>query len=166
VTEYPNLFSPVRIGSMELRNRVMVPPHTALMGPLWGTQDQADQHVAYIRARAEAGVAWFDTITGHIDNLYAPGFDPVGVGARTKGYIRLPHFRDRIGQLTEAIHGAGSKLTIQLVSQGGLPNAPSSVLSTPMLNAVPHALTRDAGLTKLMKREAPCMRARARFWGY
>jgi 2,4-dienoyl-CoA reductase-like NADH-dependent reductase (Old Yellow Enzyme family)/thioredoxin reductase len=143
VTEYPNLFSPVRIGSMELRNRVMVPPHTALMGPLWGTQDQADQHVAYIRARAEAGVAWFDTITGHIDNLYAPGFDPVGVGARTKGYIRLPHFRERIGQLTEAIHGAGSKLTIQLVSQGGLPNAPSPVLSTPMLNAVPHALTRE-----------------------
>jgi 2,4-dienoyl-CoA reductase-like NADH-dependent reductase (Old Yellow Enzyme family)/thioredoxin reductase len=143
VTEYPNLFSPVRIGSMKLRNRVMVPPHTALMGPLWGTQEQADQHVAYIRARAEAGVAWFDTITGHIDNLYVPGFDPVGVGARTKGYIRLPHFRDRIGQLTEAIHGAGSKLTIQLVSQGGLPNAPSSALSTPMLNAVPHALTRE-----------------------
>ncbi len=143
MTEYPNLFSPVRIGSMQLKNRVMVPPHTALMGPLWGTQEQADQHVAYIRARAEAGVAWFDTITGHIDNLYVPGFDPVGVGARTKGYIRLPHFRDRIGQLTEAIHGAGSKLTIQLVSQGGLPNAPSSVLSTPMLNAVPHALTRD-----------------------
>jgi 2,4-dienoyl-CoA reductase-like NADH-dependent reductase (Old Yellow Enzyme family)/thioredoxin reductase len=113
------------------------------MGPLWGTQEQADQHVAYIRARAEAGVAWFDTITGHIDNLYVPGFDPVGVGARTKGYIRLPHFRDRIGQLTEAIHGAGSKLTIQLVSQGGLPNAPSSALSTPMLNAVPHALTRE-----------------------
>ena len=143
MTDYPNLFSPVRIGSMELRNRVMVPPHTALMGPLWGTQEQADQHVAYIRARAEAGVAWFDTVTGHIDNLYVPGFDPVGVGARTKGYIRLPHFRDRIGQLTEAIHGAGSKLTIQLVSQGGLPNAPSPVLSTPMLNAVPHALDRD-----------------------
>jgi 2,4-dienoyl-CoA reductase-like NADH-dependent reductase (Old Yellow Enzyme family)/thioredoxin reductase len=143
VTDYPNLFSPVRIGSMELRNRVMVPPHTALMGPLWGTQEQADQHVAYIQARAEAGVAWFDTVTGHIDNLYVPGFDPVGVGARTKGYIRLPHFRDRIGQLTEAIHGAGSKLTIQLVSQGGLPNAPSPVLSTPMLNAVPHALDRD-----------------------
>ncbi len=143
MTEYPNLFSPVRIGSMELRNRVMVPPHTALMGPLWGTQEQADQHVAYIRTRAEAGVAWFDTVTGHIDNLYVPGFDPVGVGARTKGYIRLPHFRDRIGQLTEAIHGAGAKLTIQLVSQGGLPNAPSSVLSTPMLNAVPHALTRE-----------------------
>ncbi|MEY4136101.1 MAG: hypothetical protein RL205_229 [Actinomycetota bacterium] len=143
MTEYPNLFSPVRIGSMELKNRVMVPPHVALMGPLWGTQEQADQHVAYIRARAEAGVAWFDTVTGHIDNLYVPGFDPVGVGARTKGYIRLPQFRDRIGQLTEAIHGAGAKLTIQLVSQGGLPNASSSTLSTPMLNAIPHALTRD-----------------------
>ena len=54
MTDYPNLFSPVRIGSMELRNRVMVPPHTALMGPLWGTQEQADQHVAYIRARSLA----------------------------------------------------------------------------------------------------------------
>lgn len=143
MTDYPTLLSPVRIGSMQLRNRVMVPPHTALMGPLWGTQEQADQHVAYIRARAEAGVAWFDTVTGHIDNLYVPGFDPVGVGARTKGYIRLPQFRDRIGQLTDAVHGAGAHLTIQLVSQGGLPNASSSVLSTPMLNAVPHALTRE-----------------------
>lgn len=143
MSQFPTLLSPIEIGSMHLRNRVMVPPHVALMGPLWGTQQQADQHVEYIRQRAEGGVAWFDTVTGHIDNLYVPGFTPVGVGARTYGYIRLPHFRDRIGQLTEAVHSAGAVLTVQLVSQGGLPNAPSPTLSSPMLNAVPHVLSAD-----------------------
>jgi len=141
MTSYPHLFSPITVGRMELRNRVMVPPHVAQMGPLWGTQAEADKHVAYIQARARAGVAWFDSVTGHIDNRFVPGFDPVGVGARTKGYIRLPHFSERIGQLGEAVHSSGAVLTVQLVSQGGLPNASSATLSSPMLNAVPHVLT-------------------------
>jgi 2,4-dienoyl-CoA reductase-like NADH-dependent reductase (Old Yellow Enzyme family)/thioredoxin reductase len=128
---------------MPLRNRVMMPPHTAPLGPLFGTEEQGQQNIDYIRARCEAGVAWVVNITGHIDNLLRPGFTPVGVGARTQGYYRLPHFHDRVQAYTEAVHSAGAFTTVQLVSQGGLPNAPSATLSSPVLNAVPHVLDRD-----------------------
>jgi 2,4-dienoyl-CoA reductase-like NADH-dependent reductase (Old Yellow Enzyme family)/thioredoxin reductase len=143
VTDYPTLLSPIRVGTMPLRNRVMMPPHTAPLGPLFGTEEQGQQNIDYVRARCEAGVAWAVTITGHIDNLLRPGFTPVGVGARTQGYYRLPHFHDRVQAYTEAVHGAGAFTTVQLVSQGGLPNAPSPTLSSPVLNAVPHVLDRD-----------------------
>lgn len=128
---------------MPLRNRVMMPPHTAPLGPLWGTEEQAAQNIEYIRTRCENGVAWIVNITGHIDNLFIPGFTPVGIGARTKGYFRLPIFHDRVQAYTDAIHGAGAFTTVQLVSQGGLPNAPSATLSSPVLNQVPHVLDRD-----------------------
>ncbi|MFN8173366.1 MAG: hypothetical protein U0R65_16080, partial [Candidatus Nanopelagicales bacterium] len=143
MSEFPTLLSPITVGTMPLRNRVMMPPHTAPLGPLWGTDEQAAQNIAYIRRRCEAGVAWIVNITGHIDNLFVPGFTPVGIGARTSGYFRLPHFHDRVRAYTEAIHAAGSFTTVQLVSQGGLPNAPSATLSSPVLNAVPHVLDRD-----------------------
>lgn len=143
MSEFPTLLSPITVGTMPLRNRVMMPPHTAPLGPLWGTDEQAAQNIAYIRRRCEAGVAWIVNITGHIDNLFVPGFTPVGIGARTSGYFRLPHFHDRVQAYTEAIHAAGSFTTVQLVSQGGLPNAPSATLSSPVLNAVPHVLDRD-----------------------
>lgn len=143
MTAYPTLLSPITVGTMPLRNRVMMPPHTAPLGPLWGTEEQAAQNIAYIRSRCEAGVAWVVNITGHIDNLVIPGFTPVGIGARTKGYFRLPVFHDRVQAYTEAVHGAGSFTTVQLVSQGGLPNAPSATLSSPVLNNIPHVLDRE-----------------------
>ncbi len=142
-TAYPTLLSPIQVGTMALRNRVMMPPHTAPLGPLWGSDAEAAQNIEYIRARCEAGVAWIVNITGHIDNLFVPGFTPVGIGARTKGYFRLPVFHDRVQAYTEAIHQAGSFTTVQLVSQGGLPNAPSATLSSPVLNNIPHVLDRD-----------------------
>ncbi len=143
MTEFPTLLSPIQVGTMPLRNRVMMPPHTAPLGPLFGTEDQAAQNIAYIRRRCDNGVAWVVNITGHIDNLFIPGFTPVGVGARTNGYFRLPVFHDRVLAYTEAVHGAGAFTTVQLVSQGGLPNAPSATLSSPVLNQIPHVLDRD-----------------------
>lgn len=143
MTEFPNLLSPIQVGTMPLRNRVMMPPHTAPLGPLFGTEAQGAQNIEYIRRRCESGVAWVVNITGHIDNLFIPGFTPVGVGARTQGYFRLPVFHDRVQAYTAAIHGAGAFTTVQLVSQGGLPNAPSATLSSPVLNQVPHVLDRD-----------------------
>ena len=54
---FPQLFSPIRIGTMELRNRVMMPPHGSAIGNLWGTDADAERNIAYWQARAQAGVA-------------------------------------------------------------------------------------------------------------
>ena len=85
MTDFPNLLSPIQVGTMPLRNRVMMPPHTAPLGPLWCTEEQAAQNIEYIRRRCEHGASWIVNINGHIDNLVIPGFAGIEVGARTAG---------------------------------------------------------------------------------
>ncbi|MCZ8130916.1 MAG: FAD-dependent oxidoreductase [Steroidobacteraceae bacterium] len=140
---YRRLFQPLTVGTLQLRNRVMLPPHASAVGTLWGTQADADRHVAYWVARVKAGAAWIDGTTGYIENLVIPGFEPTGVGARRRGVFRLPIYLDRAGQYAEAIHAAGACATTQIVIQGGMPHGPSPTLSGPVINSVPHALDRD-----------------------
>ncbi len=71
---FPHLFEPLQVGTMQLRNRIMLPPHGAAVGNLWGSEDQAAQNIAYWASRAADGVAWIDGITGFVDNtLIVPG---------------------------------------------------------------------------------------------
>jgi 2,4-dienoyl-CoA reductase-like NADH-dependent reductase (Old Yellow Enzyme family)/thioredoxin reductase len=142
-TSFPHLFSPLTVGTLRLRNRVMLPPHGSAIGNLWGTQEEADRNVAYWATRARAGAAWIDGITGHVANRYVPGFEPTGVGAATTGFYRLPHFVDRARQFADAVHAEGAVATAQLVIQGGMPHGPSATLSAPVINLVPHVMTRE-----------------------
>jgi 2,4-dienoyl-CoA reductase-like NADH-dependent reductase (Old Yellow Enzyme family) len=143
VVRYEPLFRPIRVGTMQLRSRVMLPPHASAVGTLWGTQAQADLHVAYWVERVRAGAAWIDGTTGFVENLLIPGFEPTGVGARTQGVFRLPIYHERASQYASAIHAAGACATTQIVIQGGMPHAPSATLSAPVINSVPHVLDRD-----------------------
>ena len=77
MAEHDNLFEPIRVGTMALRNRIMLPPHGAAIGNLWGSVEQAKTNVGYWASRAQDGVAWIDGITGFVDNtVIAPGFVP------------------------------------------------------------------------------------------
>ncbi len=137
------LFEPTQIGSMQLRNRVMLPPHAMPIGDLWGTDEQARANVAYWASRAADGVAWVGGITGFVEPQLIPGFLPTGVGARTRGLFRLPHFRERAGMYADALHAAGAYATSQLVMQAGKPFAASEVLPNYTDNTVPHVLSVD-----------------------
>jgi len=143
-TTFKHLFEPITIGTMQLRNRVMLPPHGATIGNLWGTDEEAAQNVAYWASRAQDGAAWIDGITGFVDNtLMVPGFVPTGLGATTRGVFRMSHFKARAGRYADAIHEAGACATSQLVLQGGMPHGPSARLANYTNNSVPHALNRD-----------------------
>lgn len=142
-TPFPSIFTPIRIGSMQLRNRIMLPPHATAVGGLFGESErEAERNLGYWEARARAGAAWIDGITGFIENLVPPGFEPIGVGARTKGIFRLPRFLERMGRYAQVVHDAGAVATTQLVIQGGMPHGASPTLSGPTINLVPHALTK------------------------
>jgi len=143
LTGYPHLFSPLRIGTMRLRNRVMMPPHGSAIGNLWGSEADAERNIAYWKARADAGVAWIDGVSGHIRNQFIPGFEPTGVGAEYTGYYRLPFFVERVQQFSDTMHAAGATVSAQMTMQGGVPHAPSPTLSNPVTNVVPHVLNRD-----------------------
>jgi 2,4-dienoyl-CoA reductase-like NADH-dependent reductase (Old Yellow Enzyme family) len=142
MNEFPVLFSPVRIGSLELRNRVIMPPHSSAIGNLWGTDRDAEQAIAYLQSRAEAGVSW-TTIQGRLGNLLIPGFEPSGVSAEVLGHFRLPVYLERVSSYVQAMHAAGAFAAQQLTMIGGFPHGPSARYSSPVSNLAPHVLDAE-----------------------
>lgn len=144
-TDFHHLLAPTRVGTMELRNRVMVPPHGARIGNLWGTDEDAARNIAYWEARARAGAAWVGGVTGFLGNVLIPGFEPTGGGVRCplEGHFRQPFFVDRIGSFADRMHAAGAVVTIQMVMQGGAPHGPSPAMAAAITNVVPHVLDGD-----------------------
>lgn len=138
------LFTPIRIGGMTLRNRIMMPPHGRMVGDLFGSEDEAERNCAYWGRRARDGVAWIDGINSFIDNsIIPPGFRPTGLGATIRGTMRRPNYRERAGRFAAEMHEAGAAVTTQFIMQGGIPHSPSGVLANYTNNLVPHVLDRD-----------------------
>ena len=137
---YTRLFSPLQIGPLRLRSRVMMPPHFSAIGNPWGTDAEAARTLAYLEERAASGVAMV-VITGRVGNRIIPGFEPSGLSAEVLGFFRLPHFADRVRTICERLAKQGTPVLIQMTQIGGYPNAPSEVLSNPVANAHPHVMT-------------------------
>jgi hypothetical protein len=89
------VFLPITLGTMKLRNRIMLPPHGSAIGDLWGSPQDAARNIAYWRARAADGAAWLDAVRGRVRNRVVPGFEPHGYGAETTGNYRSPLFVER-----------------------------------------------------------------------
>ena len=143
-TQFTHLFTPIRVGRMDLPNRIMATPHATPIGNLWSPDEaEADRNIAYWAARARAGLAWVGGISAALENHLVPGFEPTGVGAAARGVFRLPYFHDRIRKLTDTLHEAGAYVTAQLIMQGGMPHGPSPTVTAYVANQVSHALDRD-----------------------
>jgi 2,4-dienoyl-CoA reductase-like NADH-dependent reductase (Old Yellow Enzyme family)/thioredoxin reductase len=140
---FPNLFSPITVGTMRLRNRVMLPPHASAIGNIFGTDEDAARNIAYFVQRVKAGVAWVGSISTHMKNTVIPGFEPTGVGAATLGFFRLPFFVERIQQFSDTMHALGAAVTVQMVHQGGMPHGASPIMSAPTINLMPHVMDED-----------------------
>jgi 2,4-dienoyl-CoA reductase-like NADH-dependent reductase (Old Yellow Enzyme family)/thioredoxin reductase len=129
---------------MDLRNRVMMPPHASAIGNIYGTDDEARRNIAYFEERCrDGGPAWVGSLSTHLRNTLVPGFEPTGVGAATLGFFRLPFFVERVQSFCEALHRHGTSVTVQMVHQGGMPHGASAVMSAPTINLVPHVMTQD-----------------------
>lgn len=137
------MFEPITLGGVTLKNRVVAPPHAALLGNLFGTEDEAERYIGYWRAIAEGGTGYLIALNGFVENLLPPGFDPSGVGSRKGGVFRNPLFVERMGRISEIGHAHGARVGTQMIMQGGMPHGPSHALSGPVINAVPHALSRN-----------------------
>ncbi|HJV86585.1 MAG TPA: FAD-dependent oxidoreductase [Noviherbaspirillum sp.] len=144
VATLKNLFSPFRIGNMQLRNRIMLPPHGRVTGNPFGTEEEAERFFTYWRVRLEDGAAWIDGLNCFLDNsVMIPGFEPQGLGATVGGYFRLPHFRERAGRFAALCHEHGAVATAQIIMQGGMPHSPSGKLANYTNNLVPHVLDKE-----------------------
>jgi 2,4-dienoyl-CoA reductase-like NADH-dependent reductase (Old Yellow Enzyme family) len=142
-TATSNLFSPIRVGTMALGHRLVVPPHSGGGGALLGTEEQFDRMCRYWLARVEGGMQWVGGGPMFVRNPLIPGFEPSGIGSNAEGFFRHPLFVERMGRYLDRLHRAGGFGTVQMVLQGGMPIAPSQTLSGYLDHAIPHRLDLD-----------------------
>lgn len=136
------LLSPGKIGTLELKNRFVVPP----MGTNFGTYEGmvTDDMIAYYRRRAKGGFGLIIIEVTAVDRKGKAIVNEVGLWDDDQ----IPGFK----KLMDAIHEEGSKVVVQLHHAGRqsvppyifneMPEAPSRV-ACPMLNFPPEAMTNE-----------------------
>src|SRR5215813_3693910 len=139
------LLTPARIGSVEIRNRIVMPPMTTRTADADGFV--TDDTMAYYLARARGGVGLITV------EMASP--EKVGRHRRHEVGIYDDRFIPGLTRLVEQIHRAGAKASIQLGHGGGhtrvdicgeTPIAPSAiphpVYETTFETIVPEAMTK------------------------
>lgn len=105
---FPHLLAPGRIGSMELRNRIVMSP----METMYGTPEghPSDRTVAHFARRAEGGAGLLTVGATGIDPQHpeTPGGLQIGEDAAVAAHRRL----------VEAVHAHGARIQPQLVHAG------------------------------------------------
>jgi 2,4-dienoyl-CoA reductase (NADPH2) len=108
-TRFPHLLSPGRIGSMELRNRILLSP----MGDDLCHEDGtvSDRQLAYAEARARGGAAM--VMLGSVAVAH-----PIGTSNRCQTGISDDRFVPGLRRLADAVHAHGARLGVQLTHAG------------------------------------------------
>ena len=134
---FPNLFSPIQIGKLTVRNRIYSPPHAPGFTDRFGLP--SEQLIAYWEAKAAGG-------TG----LIATGVTPVHTttGGATVPFTH-PRFTEVYGRAAEAIRRHGSHFVVQLwhggAQAGGIGGKPTwapSAYGTPREWRIAHAMAK------------------------
>ena len=120
------LFEPLTVGTLRLKNRIVVPTHAAGAGRILGTEREAERFIAYYVRRARGGAAW---IGGSLD-VPALAADPRLSSRRAsarcvRGSYRHPLFVERHRRYMDALHARARTATVQMIIQGGLPHGAS-----------------------------------------
>ena len=106
--EFPNLFSPIKLGRMELNNRFVIPPMATNLANEDGTVSQG--LIDYWVARAKGG--WGLLI------LEFTAIDPLGKVGPCHPCLWSDKFVDGLRKMTDAVHKYGAKMAVQLSHTG------------------------------------------------
>ncbi len=140
MSSYPLLFSPVAIGAVELKNRIVMPA-MATNATTDGTASQQILDYFVERARGQTGL-----IITEASSVSVP---PAGKFARFHLNISDDRFIPSLKRLTDAVHAHGTKIAIQLSHLGRQihtefwgeqPVAPSPI-ACPVCRDLPKELT-------------------------
>lgn len=131
------LFTPLRVGTVEIPNRLVMSPMTT--GFCEADETVGERFIHFYGARAKGGAGW----------IIIP-FTPVSVGVAVEPGIYDDRFLPGILRLNEALHAAGAKSACQLIItyfiafDGRHPEvvAPSAVPNQ-LLHLLPRELTRE-----------------------
>lgn len=105
---YENLFQPIKIGNMELKNRLFVPAMSTLTATPEGAS--TEQFAAYLERKAKGG--WGLIITEYFGVAPYVGFFPRMLGIWNDELIETHR------EVTERVHRAGAKIAAQISHSG------------------------------------------------
>lgn len=107
--KYPKLFARGRIGGLELKNRIVLPPMGTNMASYTG--EATDEIIRFYAERAKGGCGLIITEITRID-------DVTGVGMTGQLSVTSGNFVRKLVQLTDAVHQYDSKIFLQLHHPG------------------------------------------------
>ncbi len=108
MNRFDNLFSPIRIGNMELSNRVVMPPMGTLLGNPDGTV--SEEVIAYLKRRAEGGPGLIMT--------EIVGVHPNGLSINSQLSAYDDRFIPGLKRLVDVAHERGIKIAMQIHHAG------------------------------------------------
>jgi 2,4-dienoyl-CoA reductase-like NADH-dependent reductase (Old Yellow Enzyme family)/thioredoxin reductase len=139
---YKKLFEPGKIGNLEIKNRIVMPPMG--VGYSDGDGKVSKRQIAYFEERAKGGVGIITTSAFMIDE------DLGGIAESNEAFIFNENARDSIRELINAVQKHDARIIIQLLHPGrqgsaahnkGLPPvAPSAIKEADFLE-MPRELT-------------------------
>ncbi len=138
---FATLFSPFRIGKLELKNRIVMPPMATNFADADGNVN--DRHIAYYVSRVKGGVGY---ITIEHTGILKQGRASANM-ALIDSDQKIPPFKKLVG----AIHQAGGKVVIQINHAGrqtsasitGAPIVAPSAIPCPVRKEMPRALSTE-----------------------
>jgi len=133
-----HLFSPIYIGSMEVKNRIVLSPMTVGYGVPDGTV--SEKHRDYYEARARGGVGLIITEAASVHAQRKYGLFPLGLydDAQIESWSNL----------AKAVHRHGAKLAVQLMDPG-----PESIMMLTGIQPVGPSPVAGRGLFREVPRE-------------
>ena len=105
------LFEPIQIGTLQLRNRVVMAPLSTNFPSVSG--EITPEFTAFYRERALGGVGLIITEWANVDY-------PLGKGGYTQMRLDDDCFVPMLAEFTEIIHETGAKVCLQLNHSGGM----------------------------------------------
>src|SRR5208337_287966 len=137
---FPRLFSPVRIGGLEIKNRVAMTAMGVNLAKAGGGVN--DDIIAFYEARARGGI-------GLIVSGLCRLMDGAGVAEPCQLASRNPADVQGLGRLMDTVHKYGARMFIQLqhpgrqgsVMVGGEQPGSASAVLNPITGEAPRALT-------------------------
>ena len=108
--EFSSIFNPIRINSMEVRNRIMMTP----MGTNFANPDgsMSEEHKQYYELRAKGGTGLIVVENVCVDF-------PLGSNGTTQLRLDQDCFMPHLYELTERVHSWGAKIAVQINHAGG-----------------------------------------------
>jgi len=141
--KYEKMFARGRIGSLELKNRIVLPPMGTNMASYTG--EATDEIIRFYAERARGGCGLIITEITRID-------DVTGVGMTGQLSVTSGKFVRKLVQLTDAVHQYDSKIFLQLHhpgreissrSLGGVQPVAPSPIPCKVVGEMPRELTTE-----------------------